>query len=364
MGQCFAEGLKLNLEHAFYRFIFTAVAVLFLSLGLGLTPLYAAPSAKRETITYVVKKGDCVGEIAQKHEVRVKDIARWNNLSDVSRIRIGQKLRIRVARGQFKTNSRAKSPTITQNVYYVVKRGDNLGKIARKTGVSMETLKENNRAVRKNPDRLRVGQKLVLKVERFDGKSGVSRGLANNGSLSGGIMLPKGDGYIVRNPKRSYGTALTVGIIMDAMASYAKAYPRGPRFAVGDLSVENGGKLPPHISHQSGRDVDIGLIHKNGRQLTSFQRLKPKDLDPARNWHIIEYFVKSGKTQYIFLEYELQKPLYEYAKSKGYTDKELRNIIQYPNGKKSYHAVIRHSKGHVGHIHVRFVCSDTDVRCH
>lgn len=362
------KGLKLSLKRVLYRLVFSAIAGLVLTFCVGVTPLFAAPAAKKETITYVVKKGDSVDKIAKHHEVRVEDIARWNNLADVARIRIGQKLRIRVASGsavvQAKAGSRQTAPTITQNVYYVVKKGDNLGKISRKTGVSVEDLKKHNKGLRKNPDKLRVGQKLVLELKRFDGNSGVSRGLANNGSLSGGIILPPGPAYVVRNPKRSYGTALTVGTIMDAMDSYSRAFPKGPRFAVGDLSVANGGKLYPHVSHQSGRDVDISFIHKNGKEFIGFQRLNEKTFDAEKNWHLLEFLVKSGKVQYIFIDYGLQKVLYEHAKSKGYSDKELRGIIQYPNGKKSYQAIIRHAKGHADHLHARFVCAKTDVSCH
>ena len=47
--------------------------------------------AKSGTVTYIVKKGDVLGKIAQKHHVSVADIKRWNHLkSDM--IQIGQKL--------------------------------------------------------------------------------------------------------------------------------------------------------------------------------------------------------------------------------------------------------------------------------
>lgn len=321
-------------------------------------------SSAKETITYVVKKGDSVEKIAKSYDVRANDIARWNNLSDVSRIRIGQKLRIRVPKGSVVSTSRKSAPIITQNVSYVVKKGDNLGKISRKTGVSIEELKKNNPSLRKSPDKLRVGQTLVLKVQRFDGSTGVSRGLANNGSLANGIVLKPGPGYIVRNAKRSYGTALTVGLIMDAMGAYAQKYPKAPRFGIGDLSTERGGKLTPHLSHQSGRDVDISYIHKSQKETPNFVRMSKDTLDIEKNWFVLEYFLKTQKVQYIFIDYDLQKYFYEYAKSRGYSDAQLSKMIQYPNGKKSYHAIIRHSKGHADHFHVRFVCASTDIGCH
>ncbi|MBQ9817936.1 MAG: penicillin-insensitive murein endopeptidase [Proteobacteria bacterium] len=358
------------------KFWMMTVLAVFLWSGFG-ADAFAAPKKKnrpapKDTITYVVQKGDSVDKIAKKYDVRGDDIARWNNLSDVSRIKIGQKLRIRVPKGSVVASAgdskggkgAAATTTITQSVSYVVKKGDNLGKIARKTGVSVEELKKNNAFLRKNPDKLRVGQTIILKIQRFDGATGVSRGLANNGSLSGGIQLKDGPGYIVRNAKRSYGTALTVGLIMDTMAAYAARFPKAPRFGIGDLSVEKGGKLAPHLSHQSGRDVDISFIHKSNKETPGFTRMNGTTLDIEKNWFVLDHFLKTKKVQYIFIDYDLQKYFYDYAKSHGYSDKELFGMIQYPNGKKSYNAIIRHSKGHADHFHVRFVCAATDKDCH
>ena len=340
------------------------VLTLFLMLVVALSTAEAKPKKPapannaKETITYVVKKGDTVGKIANAYHVNADDIARWNNLANAAQIRIGQKLRIRVPKGSVSSSSAkasgSASPTyITQNVSYVVKKGDNLGKISRKTGVSIEELKKHNKSLRAHPDQLRVGQTIILREQKVLAGSGVSRGLANNGSLAGGIQLKDGPGYHVRNPKRSYGTPLTISLIMDAMAAYHKKYPKASLFSIGDLSVQGGGKLSPHLSHQSGRDVDITYIRdSNGK------------LDVEKNWFAIEYFLKTKKVQYIFVDYNLQSEFYNYARSKGYSEAELKTLIQYPNGKQSYMAIVRHSKGHVSHFHVRFVCASTDVNCH
>ena len=87
------------------------------------------------------------------------------------------------------------------------------------------------------------------------------------------------------------------------------------------------------------------------------------NLDVEKNWYVLEYFLKTKKVQYIFVDYNLQKYFYDYARVHGYSDAQLKSIIQYPNGKKSYFAIIRHSNGHVNHFHVRFVCAATDKDC-
>ena len=323
-------------------------------------------SSAKQTIVYEVRNGDSLSKIAKQYDTKVSDIVRWNNLANEHQIRKGQRLKIRVPKSKataYKNSAPAKSDVIVQNIEYTVVRGDSLSKIARKTGVSIDELKKNNRNLRKNPDKLRVGQKIVLRVKRFE-QTGVSRGLANRGSLSGGVKLASGPGYIVRHPERAYGTALSVGNIMDAMKHYHKKYPKGPRFAVGDLSKKNGGYLKPHLSHQSGRDVDISYVNKNNKEFVGFARMNRNNFDVPKNWTLIEAFLNSKQVQYIFVDYELQALLYQHALENGYSKERLKTIIQYPNGKQSYHAIIRHSKGHADHMHVRFICAKTDVNCH
>lgn len=359
------------------RYFIIAVLLLFFWMGAATVGMAAPKKSQKpatvpkETITYVVKKGDTVDKIAKNFEVSSDDIARWNNLSDIAHIQIGQKLRVRVPKSSPAAKA-AKSETTKQadskkgktnnpepkvSVTYTVKKGDNLAKISRKTGVSIEDLKKYNKALKKNPDQIRIGQTLILSEHAVSvngsGAKSVSHGLANNGYLTGGVQMPKGKGYYIRNPKRSYGTATTVALIQNAMAAYVKKYPSGPQFGIGDLSVQKGGKLTPHLSHQSGRDVDITMI-----------RNKTGALDIEKNWFLIEHFLKTKKVQYIFLDYNLQKPFYDYARKHGYSEAQLRTLIQYPNGKQSYMAILRHSKGHYNHIHVRFVCAPTDSDCH
>lgn len=360
------------MRQTWLKTLFLTILLFFMTLS---SAAFAAPKKApkvppKETITYVVQKGDSVDKIAKKYNVLSADLVRWNNLSNSAMIKIGQKLKIRVPKGSAMASSPAASSgkaassslVVTQNVYYIVKKGDNLGKIARKNGITVEQLKKNNKALAKNPDHVRVGDKLIIEVKKMASGSAVSRGLANNGSLSGGILLHNGPGYQVRNPKHSYGTALTIGLIMESMAHYAQKFPKGPKYIIGDISAQNGGKLSPHLSHQSGRDVDISYINKD-KNFVGFFKANASTLDVEKSWATLEYFLKSGKIQYIFVDYDVQKFFYDYAKAHGYTDNQLKNLIQYPNGKKSYSAIMRHSKGHADHYHVRFVCANSDVNC-
>ncbi len=326
-------------------------------------------SAKK-TIYYRVKKGDTIGGISRRYHVSIASILRWNHLKDKHTIRHGQRLKLRVlakdargSGGDSRSRKGGDHKQIRQKKYYIVKRGDTLGKIARRHKVSKRDLKKWNRAVRKHPNRLRKGQRIVVGYTRIDATGSSSYGAANHGKLIGGVLLPPGPGYIVRNKSHSYGTPLMVDNIMKAMASYARHFKNPARFLIGDLSRKHGGRFRPHVSHQSGRDVDIALMPLPNKELKHFQKLTPKTMDIPKNWYLIERLLESKEVQYIFLDYKLQKPLYEYALKKGYNKAQLQGIIQYPGGKKSYRAIIRHARGHANHIHVRFVCPKNDKHC-
>lgn len=53
----------------------------------------AAPTGAREGL-YVVKKGDNLYRIAMAHGVTTQDISAWNNLTDTTKLEVGQELRV------------------------------------------------------------------------------------------------------------------------------------------------------------------------------------------------------------------------------------------------------------------------------
>lgn len=92
--------------------------------------MYGAEAASvPATRTYRVRSGDTLSEIASRHGVRVSQLKAWNGLSS-SRLRIGQRLRVR-------TGGQAEA-------VHLVQRGDSLNKIARRYDVSIRQLKSWN----------------------------------------------------------------------------------------------------------------------------------------------------------------------------------------------------------------------------
>ncbi|MEM1093696.1 MAG: LysM peptidoglycan-binding domain-containing protein [Bacteroidota bacterium] len=114
----------------------------------------AASSASSTTgskVTYRVRRGDTLSEIAKRYGVRVSDLRRWNNLSS-SRIRSGQRLTIE--------RSGNASSTTPQATTYTVRRGDSLYSIAKNHGTSVSNIKRWNSL---SSNRIKPGQKLTVR---------------------------------------------------------------------------------------------------------------------------------------------------------------------------------------------------------
>ncbi len=120
----------------------------------GSSATTASASARAEKITYKVRRGDSLGKIADKYGVTVESIKEWNGLHS-STIRSGQRLTIYSGGSASRTVEAPAKKTIT----YKVRRGDNLTEIARKHGVTVDDIKRLN-GLRSNT--IRTGQRLKI----------------------------------------------------------------------------------------------------------------------------------------------------------------------------------------------------------
>jgi len=108
-----------------------------------------------ERIVYRVKKGDCLGRIAESNSVHVFEIIEWNNLKS-SAIYIGDKLVIYVKKG-----IETAPVKLAPNKYeYTIQKGDTLWEIAKKyKGLSVSKIKSLNNL---DSDNLKPGTKIIL----------------------------------------------------------------------------------------------------------------------------------------------------------------------------------------------------------
>jgi membrane-bound lytic murein transglycosylase D len=116
-------------------------------------------------ITYIVKQGDTLGEIAEVYNTRASRIRSWNGLYYGQHIYPKQKLTLWIPENYNPSSiskSFAKKETnLPPGSYHVVKYGDTLWDISQKYGVSIENLKKLNN---KRSNKIKPGEKLIIKT--------------------------------------------------------------------------------------------------------------------------------------------------------------------------------------------------------
>jgi LysM repeat protein len=103
--------------------------------------------------TYTVQSGDSLSKIAQKFNTTIDKLVSLNNIKNRNFISIGQVLKIN-------GSVSSPSPVVTQTGSYIVRSGDTLSGIAKRYGTTTSTLASINEL--KNPNVLRIGQVLKL----------------------------------------------------------------------------------------------------------------------------------------------------------------------------------------------------------
>lgn len=137
------------------------------------TTSYSSTPKNKENykkVTYRIKKGDTLSEIAEKYNTTATSLKRWNNLAYKRFIYPGQKITIWVKKntspGIFNFGSsvtyameRDRNNSSDRRIY-VVKRGDTLWQIAREHGVKLnKLLKHNNKSKRSI---IKPGEKIII----------------------------------------------------------------------------------------------------------------------------------------------------------------------------------------------------------
>jgi LysM repeat protein len=319
---------------------------------MGAAALLCAASARADAapppqgLTYEVAPGDTLIGIAARQGCAVADLVEWNQGLDPDRIYAGQTLWL-------------EEPV--RFTEHVIAKGETLIAIARTHQVTLAELTRWNPGL--SPSRIRAGH--VLKVgSRRPSSLSESVGLPHAGSLRNATRLPRHSAWLVRDPARSFGTDETVRHLREAFESLHRQHPNSPRAEVHDLSLEQGGPITDHASHQSGRDADIALITRHcTRGVCDFRRVAPGQLDAARQWTLLYHWLRREQVEAIMLDYSLQAVLYREARKRGATQAELNRWIQYPRGRSHPGGTIRHQPNHADHVHVRFACHRSDPEC-
>ena len=321
-------------------------------------------SAAAGSATHVVQPGDTLWAIAEDHGCTVRQLREANELGADAPIVVGRTLDLsgcRVAAPRAAADAGGKR--------YVVARGDTLAAIAKRHHSSVAQLRELNSL---EGSMIRVGQELRVPgsaLRTIRQLPGQSRGRPGHGWLHQPSRLPNAAAYYRRRVERTWAAAHLIDHTLNAIQAARDAHPKLHRLAVGDLSDRDGGPLSGHHSHQSGRDIDLGLYY------TKTPPGYPKEfvvatedmLDADATWTLLESLLTSvgepGGVEKVFVDYQLQGWLYAAARRDGWSKSKLRDVFQYPDGQYAKHGVVRHEPKHADHLHVRFLCAAQDTSC-
>ena len=268
---------------------------------------------------------------------------------------------------------------------HIVEAGDTLTSLGERFDVGVELLRRYNPGV---TGEVTEGTQLIVWVDpqierRHDeavrlsfpvAPDAISIGAPTLGTLERGIQLPASPYYERVHPALQYGSSHAIQHLQTAIARFRQLYRYQGVLVVSDLSKTGGGLLPPHKSHQAGRDVDIWLPALKGtyqrRHLADDRKPKFAEINWYAAWGLVESLLATGEVQYVFLDISLHPRLHEAGQRLGAAPDMLAQLQWQPadadpelaRHAKNY-APVRHAAEHNGHIHVRFKCGPNEPRC-
>ncbi|MBP7126670.1 penicillin-insensitive murein endopeptidase [Myxococcota bacterium] len=206
------------------------------------------------------------------------------------------------------------------------------------------------------------------------GKGSLSIGTPTTGFVVSCRLLPEeGPRHYVLPEHRRRGTRCATDDLVEALLRAADRVGRdhpGARLSVGNLGREGGGDLPWSVSHNSGRDADLGFFLQDGdgrpheaRTLVALDDRgeglddgQPVRFDAARNWSLVKALLTDPaiQVQWMFLSNSLKRKILAHARSR----KESPDLLARA---EEALAQPRRSRPHNDHLHLRISCPPDDV---
>jgi len=236
--------------------------------------LVAGASAHPE---HRVEAGDTLFEIARRHDVSLDALRRANGIpADSDLIHPGQVLRIPTAGETDGIADRIGEPGSGGHA-----RGEGEGAWVTAGALNVRSgpgVGHSPVGVARRGDRVRVvGEEGAWREIEWEGERAWVHGehlaagdapAPSRTSRAGFERLPdEGPGfYGYYAGSRRWGTPRLVRGLQRVARRWAERHPDGPRIGFGDLSLENGGDISGHASHERGVDVDLSPLRNDGRE--------------------------------------------------------------------------------------------------
>jgi len=200
-----------------------------------------------------------------------------------------------------------------------------------------------------------------------------SVGAPDRGRLVDGVALPDSPHYVrLSGPGVQWGTEELVGLLGRAAERLQRAED-GPRLLVGSLSMQGGGRLRPHESHQSGRDADVSIFVTDDdgepTQATSFVELDRRTgcgrhdgrmvcIDPRRTFLFLVALLEDDVAQvrFVLIAGDLRQLVLAAGRRTDASQRMLDRVEEITR-------LRRGSASHRSHLHVRIECPEGDRRC-
>ncbi len=195
-----------------------------------------------------------------------------------------------------------------------------------------------------------------------------AHGAPNRGRLTDGVLLEATDDMLVLPGAHRWGTEELVGMLGRAATRLREEEP-GPRVLVGELSRQTGGYLPPHGSHQNGRDADVGYLMVDAQnepvEVTGFLELQDDMcarasgqvycLDRMRTFLLFAAMVQDpiARVQWILVAADLRQRILAAGRRSG-VEPEVYDQVELLTRPR------QGSEVHRNHFHIRILCPEDD----
>ncbi len=212
-------------------------------------------------MTYKVQRGDSLWKVARNHGVSMQDLARENNLTTKSQLKIGQNLTLppgaRLLQESEKTPIKSSSNTSSGSQKYKVKKGDSLSVIAWKYKTSVAAIKSAS-GLKSNT--IRVNQVLTI-PNKNSARSSVNMG-SSSSKRSTGSLKATGNVYTVRKGDSLGVIALKHGVKISAIKQ-ANGLKSDNIIAGSKLVIPGGKKIKPPKKSHTQQKIEEELFGSN-----------------------------------------------------------------------------------------------------